>query len=160
MFADANNERAHYFRGLAHVALGEYEEAIVDLTYSLAHNNDRGIAHLARGLAYLELGNKNDAALDFNGSSAFSEAELKSFKKLFGNKPFIIQSHGTFMIAVREGKDSSPLSILYVGKDSELQYQKKRFFYDEITDIYDRNMDREYRRAIMEVLSKTTGVGR
>lgn len=88
---DTKNERAHYFRGIARVALGEYEKAIDDLTFSLARNNDRGIAHLARGLAYAELGNAKDAALDFNGSSAFSEAELRSFKKLFGNKssPFI-----------------------------------------------------------------------
>lgn len=83
---DSGNERAHYFRGLANVVLGEYKEAIDDLTYSLAHNSRRGIAHLARGLAYAELGNENYAALDFNSSSVFSEAELKSFKKLFGEK--------------------------------------------------------------------------
>ena len=82
---DAKNERAHYFRGVARVALGEYEKAIDDLTFSLARNNDRGIAHLARGLAYAELGNEKDAVLDFNGSSAFSDAELKSFKQLFGD---------------------------------------------------------------------------
>lgn len=84
---DAKNERAHYFRGIAFVALGEYEKAIDDLTFSLARNNDRGIAHLARGLAYAELGEDRDAVLDFNGASAFSESELQSFKKLFGNMP-------------------------------------------------------------------------
>lgn len=84
--SDKNNERAHYFRGIACIALKEYREAIDDLTFSLARNNDRGIAHLARGIAYAELGDESDAALDFNGSNAFSEAEIRSFKKLFGDK--------------------------------------------------------------------------
>ncbi len=84
---DEENERAHYFRGVARVALGEYEKAINDLTFSLIRNNNRGIAHLARGLAYSELGNEKDAALDFNTASAFSDAELQSFKKLFGDIP-------------------------------------------------------------------------
>lgn len=81
------NERAHYFRGVALVALGEYERAIADLTFSLIRNNDRGIAHLVRGLAYSESGNDRDAALDFNTASAFSDSELQSFKKLFGDMP-------------------------------------------------------------------------
>lgn len=82
--ADNEHERAHYFRGVARIALGSYEEAIEDLTFSLIRNNDRGIAHLLRGLAYMELGNERDAALDFNTASAFSDAEEKSFKNLFG----------------------------------------------------------------------------
>ena len=87
LIEDKKNERAHYFRGVARVALGEYEKAINDLTFSLIRNNNRGIAHLARGLAYSELGNEKDAALDFNTASAFSDAELQSFKKLFGDIP-------------------------------------------------------------------------
>jgi|GEM_PF-1846751 len=84
---DTNNERAHYFRGIALVALGEYEDGITDLTLSLMRNNDRGIAHLVRGLAYSELGQEADAVLDLNSASAFSDAEIGSFKKLFGNLP-------------------------------------------------------------------------
>ncbi len=84
---DGEHERAHYFRGVARAALGNYEEAISDLTFSLIRNNHRGIAHLLRGLAYAELGNDRDAALDFNTASAFSEAELESFNKLFGKMP-------------------------------------------------------------------------
>ena len=87
LLEDEENERAHYFRGVALVALGDYEKAIADLTFSLIRNNNRGIAHLARGLAYGELGNDKDAALDFNTASAFSDAELQSFKKLFGDIP-------------------------------------------------------------------------
>lgn len=87
LLEEKENERAHYFRGVARVALGDYENAIDDLTFSLIRNNNRGIAHLARGLAYGELGNDRDAALDFNTASAFSEAELQSFKKLFGDIP-------------------------------------------------------------------------
>ena len=82
---DLGNERAYYFRGLALVADGQFEKGIRDLTSSLSRNNDRGIAHLVRGLAYAELGNKSDALLDINSAGAFSEAELKSFKTLFGN---------------------------------------------------------------------------
>jgi tetratricopeptide (TPR) repeat protein len=89
---DAKNERAYYFRGIACVALGEYEDAIEDLTFSLARNNDRGIAHLARGLAYAELGLEHDAVLDFNGAEAFSEAELQSFRRLFGDMPSPFQN--------------------------------------------------------------------
>jgi len=81
---DKRNERAHYFRGIAAFALGEYEVAVTDLTASLKQNNDRGIAHLIRGLAYAELGFQSDAELDINSASAFSQAEIGSFKKLFG----------------------------------------------------------------------------
>ena len=83
---DVYNERAYYFRGLARVADGQFEMGIRDLTSSLSRNNDRGIAHLVRGLAYAELGNKSDALLDINSAEAFSEAELKSFKTLFGSR--------------------------------------------------------------------------
>ena len=41
----ANNERAHYFRGVALVALGKNEDGITDLTSSLMRNNNRGIGH-------------------------------------------------------------------------------------------------------------------
>lgn len=87
---DTQNERASYFRGIAAIALGEYEDGIADLTVSLKQNNDRGIAHLMRGLAYAELGLESDAVLDINSASAFSQAELGSFKKLFGenSQPF------------------------------------------------------------------------
>lgn len=84
---DEKNERAYYFRGIALVALGRYEDGISDLTSSLRRNNDRGIAHLIRGLAYLELGQQFDAKLDLNSASAFSNAEIESFRKLFGNFP-------------------------------------------------------------------------
>ncbi len=84
---DGRNERAHYFRGVALVALGRYEDGIADLTASLMHNNNRGIAHLVRGLAYGELGQQSDALLDINSASAFSDAELASFRKLFGKLP-------------------------------------------------------------------------
>lgn len=88
---NTDSERAYYFRGIAHAALCEYERAIEDLTQSLIRNNNRGIAHLIRGLAYSELGQDTDAVLDFNSASAFSEAELRSFKQLFGekNSPFM-----------------------------------------------------------------------
>lgn len=82
---DTENERAYYFRGITRAAQGKYENAIQDLTLSLIRNNDRGIAHLVRGLAYSELGKENDAVLDFNSASAFSNAELQSFKRLFGD---------------------------------------------------------------------------
>jgi len=82
---DAKHEKAHYFRGTARVGLGKYDGAIEDFTFSLIRNHDRGIAHLLRGIAYSELGNERDAALDFNTARVFSDAEQKSFKKLFGN---------------------------------------------------------------------------
>ena len=85
---DADNERAYYYRGITQIGLGEYHLAIEDLTRSLLRNHQRGIAHLLRGLAYTELGEKDDAALDFNTASAFSGAELQSFKKIFGNSSF------------------------------------------------------------------------
>ena len=84
---DNDNERAYYFRGIALFALGEYQEAVEDLTSSLKRNNNRGIAHLARGMAYAELGEEKYAELDLNSATAFSSAEFKSFKKLFGKLP-------------------------------------------------------------------------
>lgn len=84
---DNNHERAYYFRGIALFALGEYQEAVADLTLSLTRNNNRGIAHLARGMAYAELGDEKYAELDLSSARAFSSAEFKSFKKLFGSLP-------------------------------------------------------------------------
>ncbi len=82
---DNRNERASYFRGVAKVAVGKYREGIDDLTISLGRNNGRGIAHLVRGLAYAELGEQDDAILDINSAEVFSDAEMKSFRKLFGS---------------------------------------------------------------------------
>ena len=84
---DNDNERAYYFRGIALFAMGDYGRAIDDLTLSLTRNNNRGIAHLARGMAYAELGQEEYATLDFSSAKAFSSAEFKSFRKLFGNLP-------------------------------------------------------------------------
>lgn len=84
---DDDNERAYYFRGIALFALGDFEKAIEDLTLSLTRNNNRGIAHLARGVAYAELGQEEYATLDLSSAKAFSSAEFKSFKKLFGKLP-------------------------------------------------------------------------
>lgn len=81
---DRENERAYYYRGIARAGMRKFDRAIEDLTQSLIRNNNRGIAHLIRGLAYAELGEESDAALEFNSASAFSEAELGSFKSLFG----------------------------------------------------------------------------
>lgn len=89
---DSDHERAAYYRGVASAALGEYEQAIDDLTTALIHNNERGIAHLVRGVAYAELGKKADAILDINSASAFSEAELQSFKRLFGDVELPLQN--------------------------------------------------------------------
>jgi len=86
------HERAHYFRGIARAALGRYQEAIEDLTVSLAQNNGRGIAHLIRGLALSELGHEQDGVLDINSAAVFSEAELASFKKLFGGNSSLFEN--------------------------------------------------------------------
>jgi len=104
---DSRNERAYYFRGVARVALGEYKEGIADLTSSLMQNNDRGIAHLVRGLAYGELGLVSDAILDINSASAFSAAEIDSFRKVFGSSPEIFQNCRTMM-----GKEHAPWNNL------------------------------------------------
>ena len=109
---DAKHERALYFRGIACVALGEYDQAIEDLTVSLIRNNDRGIAHLARGLAYAELGKEHDAALDMNSATAFSDAELQSFKKLFGDLPSPFRNTQAFL-----AKENAPWTNL-LSRDS------------------------------------------
>jgi len=114
LLEDTKNERAHYYRGLAHAALGEYQQAIDDLTFSLTRNHDRGIAHLVRGLAYAELGQKKFATLDFNTASAFSEAEIQSFKKLFGGNKTIFQNT-TALLA----KENAPWNNLLSNGDAE-----------------------------------------
>jgi tetratricopeptide (TPR) repeat protein len=114
LLEDADHERAHYYRGLAHAALGEYRQAIDDLTFSLTRNHDRGIAHLVRGVAYAELGEDTFAALDFNTASAFSEAEIKSFQKLFGNNKTIFQNT-TGLLA----KENAPWNNLLNSGDAE-----------------------------------------
>jgi tetratricopeptide (TPR) repeat protein len=104
---DTENERAYYFRGIALFALGEYQDAIDDLTLSLIKNNNRGIAHLARGMAYAELGEEKYAELDLNSATAFSSAEFKSFKKLFGKLPAPFTNTRELM-----AKENAPWNIL------------------------------------------------
>lgn len=110
---DNKNERAYYFRGLANIALGEYEKSISDLTQSLKRNNDRGIAHLARGLAYAKLGMQQDAILDLNSGSAFSDAELNSFRKLFGENSTLF-NHTRALLA----EDNAPWNNLLSKKSA------------------------------------------
>ena len=112
--AAPQNERAYYFRGIAEIALQQYEAAIVDLTRSLTKNHKRGIAYLARGLAYTELGNEKDAQLDFNSASAFSEAELQSFLKVFDNHP--AQRNKTIEMLKRQG---APWKALLSQKEAD-----------------------------------------
>ena len=109
---DTRNERAHYFRGIALVALGKYEDGISDLTSSLMQNNNRGIAHLVRGLAYSELGQESDAILDINSASAFSDSEIESFKKIFGDLPGSFQNTKAML-----AKENAPWNNL-LSKDS------------------------------------------
>lgn len=112
---DKDNERAYYFRGISRVALGHYEDAIQDLTQSLTRNHQRGIAHLVRGLAYSELGEKSDAELDFNSASAFSEAELQSFEKLFGKIPSPFQNTKALL-----AKENAPWNNLLTGRSADM----------------------------------------
>jgi tetratricopeptide (TPR) repeat protein len=114
LLEDAKNERAHYYRGLAHAALGEYQRAIDDLTFSLTRNHDRGIAYLVRGLAYTKLGQKKFATLDFNTASAFSEAEIKSFRKLFGDNETALQNTSAML-----AKENAPWNNLLSQEDAE-----------------------------------------
>lgn len=107
---DKENERAYYFRGIASFALEEYQDAVDDLTLSLIRNNNRGIAHLARGLAYAELGEEEYAALDLNSATAFSSAEFKSFRKLFGDRPSPFQNARALM-----AKENAPWNNLLNG---------------------------------------------
>ena len=109
---DKENERAYYFRGLAFFALGDYQNTIDDLTLSLIRNNNRGIAHLVRGVAYAELGQDKYAALDLNSATAFSSAEFKSFRKLFGDRPNPFQNTKALL-----AKENAPWNNLLT-KDS------------------------------------------
>jgi tetratricopeptide (TPR) repeat protein len=111
---DPENERAYYYRGIAEIALGEYREAVEDLTRSLARCHNRGIAYLARGLAYAELGEERDARLDFNSASAFSEAELQSFLRVFDNHP--AQRRRSMEMLKRQG---APWKALLTETDAE-----------------------------------------
>ncbi len=111
---DQESERAYYFRGIARAALRKFDGAITDLTRCLVKNNNRGIAHLVRGLAYAELGDDKDAVLDFNSASAFSDAELNSFKNLFGDGPSPFQN--TQMLLARE---NAPWNNLLSGETAE-----------------------------------------
>lgn len=112
--SDPRNERAYYYRGISKIALGEYKAAIEDLTRSLTKNHNRGIAYLARGLAYAELGEEKDAQLDFNSASAFSEAELQSFLKVFDNHP--AQRNRTMEMLKRQ---SAPWKALLTKVDAD-----------------------------------------
>lgn len=111
---DQENERAYYFRGIARTALKKFDSAVHDLTRSLVKNNNRGIAHLVRGLAYAELGEEKDAALDFNSASAFSEAELQSFKKLFGDEHSPFQNTKSLL-----AKENAPWNNLLTGEAAQ-----------------------------------------
>lgn len=112
---ERDNERAFYYRGVARVGLARFEDAIEDLTQCLRRNNDRGIAHLARGLAYSELGDEKYAELDFNSASAFSEAELQSFTKLFGKMPSPFKNTQALL-----AKENAPWNNLLSDESAEM----------------------------------------
>lgn len=56
-------------RGVARLQLGDYQGAIADLNYVLAHNPESSVAYLNRGLAYVELGQTQLARTDFRQAS-------------------------------------------------------------------------------------------
>jgi tetratricopeptide (TPR) repeat protein len=114
LLEDKDHERAYYFRGISLFALGDYKNAIEDLTMALMRNNNRGIAHLVRGMAYAELGQKKYAELDLNSATAFSSAEFKSFKKLFGKLPTPFKNTRALI-----AKESAPWNNLLNKKAAE-----------------------------------------
>lgn len=82
---DTDNERAHYYRGITRLLLGNHEGAVKDLTASITINHTRGASYLARGVALAELGKEEEAALDFKTATVFSNVEVEGFMNLFGN---------------------------------------------------------------------------
>ena len=57
--------KAYYNRGLAKVALGDYNGAIADFDRALALDPDHAEAYKSRGVAYDSLGDKEMARRDF-----------------------------------------------------------------------------------------------
>ena len=82
---DTDNERAHYYRGVTRLVLGDYKGAVKDLTASLTINHERGVSFLARGIALAELGREDEAVRDFKTATVFSNVEVEGFMNLYGN---------------------------------------------------------------------------
>ncbi|KPK25185.1 MAG: hypothetical protein AMJ61_12675 [Desulfobacterales bacterium SG8_35_2] len=81
---DADNERAFYYRGIAHLRKGKFNQAINDLSTSISFNHERGATFFARGLAYAELDRTDESLRDLKTAIAFSNREVDSFSSLFG----------------------------------------------------------------------------
>lgn len=80
---------------------------------------------------------------------------LKGKKKLYGNKPFLILK-GKSRIAVRKRATQYPLKILYQA-ETTLSFSKREWFEDTISKTYDKHIEREYEKAVMDVLSGAIG---
>ena len=81
---DTDNERAFYFRGIAHLKNGKYPNAVDDLSTSITFNHERGAAFFARGMAFAELDHTDESLRDFKTAIAFSNKEVEGFASLFG----------------------------------------------------------------------------
>ena len=79
---------------------------------------------------------------------------VKGKKKVNKNKPFIKKlDNGNYMLAVRETSDRYPIQLLYYGVQRPLEYPERKWFFHEINNIYDKHLEREYVRALKEVVT-------
>ena len=115
---DTDNERALYYRGIAHMLTGAYDEAITDLTGALQRNHNRGVAFFARGIANAEVGREDAAVDDFRNAAVLSNVEVEGLMNLYGTNRS--QFHRT--LALLEG-DRGPWKMVL--NDSEVERLKQ-----------------------------------
>ena len=115
---DIDNERAFYFRGIAHLMKGEFVNSVADLSKSITFNHERGAAFFARGLAFAELDHTDESLRDFKTAIAFSNREVEGFASMFGENRTLFDKS----MALLEG-ERGPWSI--VMNEEELRKLKK-----------------------------------
>ena len=64
---------AYYFRGAAHMKMGNYQQALVDYNQVINLDSNRAIAYLDRGLIYDELDKRENALADFDQAAKLLE---------------------------------------------------------------------------------------
>ena len=118
MELNENNFRAHFYRGMAHMAKENYSDAIKDFDRTIKLHPDNGAAYFARGTAYAQTGNKEEAERNIKTAVTCSESDMQGFTDKHGMFRTQIERAMAFMT----GEGDNPTMHL---TDNELDLLKK-----------------------------------
>ncbi len=138
---------AFHHRGIAHIALGEMPEAILDLNQAILQGDKSTFVYVNRGMAHRETGEPDKAIQDFTQAIAaepknvqayllrgmllleqgHSEASLKDFDQAIANAPQSAEAYNQRGVALR---------LLNQQQDARAAFEKAVELAPEFADAY------------------------